>query len=207
MTGTDRENKKLNYKDGFSEMFIKLIDSMVDFEHFSRETLVDALCRLARSFRLTKVVTEFYKSMMDEKDGEGEILCDFDEGSADIVVLKKELISKTGAIVRVTAYAAKGTEPLSMEEEQQLDITIRAMMSYIGRNRLQTAVEILAFHDNNGYPNFAYFFRHLGKMSKTGSLFRLSNNNCLKTNKDSGLSKASKKIRKAGNCLSYFYKV
>ena len=108
---------------------------------------------------------------MEEKDGEGETLCDFDEGPADIVVLKKELISKTGAIVRVTAYAAKGTEPLSREEEQQLDITIRAMMSYIGRNRLQTAVEKLAFHDNNGYPNFAYFFRHLGKMSKTGGFF------------------------------------
>ena len=84
MTGTNNDNEKLNYKDDFSEMFIRLIDAMVDFEHFSRETLVDALCRLARSFRLTKVVTEFYKSMMDEKDGEGETLCDFDEGPADI---------------------------------------------------------------------------------------------------------------------------
>ena len=171
MTGTNNDNEKLNIKDDFSEMFVKLIDVMVDYEHFSREALVDALCRLARSFRLTKVVTEFYKSMMDEKDGEGETLCDFNEGPADIVVLKKELISKTGAIVRATAYAAKGTEPLSREEEQQLDICIRAMMSYIGRNRLQTAVEMLAYHDNNGYPNFAYFFRHLGKMSKTGEFF------------------------------------
>ena len=171
MADINHKNEELNYKNDFSEMFVKLIDVMVDYEHFSREALVDALCRLARSFRLTKVVTEFYKSMMDEKDGEGETLCDFNEGPADIVVLKKELISKTGAIVRATAYAAKGTEPLSREEEQQLDICIRAMMSYIGRNRLQTAVEKLAYHDNNGYPNFAYFFRHLGKMSKTGGFF------------------------------------
>ncbi len=168
MKGTDYDNEKLNYQDDFSKMFVKLIDAMVDYEHFSRETLVDTLCRLARSFRLTKVVTEFYKSMMDEKDGEGETLCDFDEGPADIVVLQKELTSRTGAIVRSTAYAAKGTEPLSREEEQLLDICIRALMSYIGRNRLQTAVENLAFHDSNGYPNFAYFFRHLGKMSKAG---------------------------------------
>ena len=171
MADINHKNEELNYKNDFSEMFVKLIDVMVDYEHFSREALVDALCRLARSFRLTKVFTEFYKSMMDEKDGEGETLCDFNEGPADIVVLKKELISKTGAIVRATAYAAKGTEPLSREEEQQLDICIRAMMSYIGRNRLQTAVEKLAYHDNNGYPNFAYFFRHLGKMSKTGGFF------------------------------------
>lgn len=65
MTGTNHDKEKLNYKDGFSEMFVKLIDAMVDYEHYSRETLVDAFCRLARSFRLTKVVTEFYKSMMD----------------------------------------------------------------------------------------------------------------------------------------------
>ena len=94
MADINHKNEELNYKNDFSEMFVKLIDAMVDYEHFSREALVDALCRLARSFRLTKVVTEFYKSMMDEKDGEGEILCDFNEGPADIVVLKKELISK-----------------------------------------------------------------------------------------------------------------
>ncbi len=62
MTGTNHDKEKLNYKDGFLEMFVKLIDAMVDYEHYSRETLVDALCRRARSFRLTKVVTEFYKS-------------------------------------------------------------------------------------------------------------------------------------------------
>ena len=168
MAGTNHKNEKLNSEADFSEMFVKLIDAMVDYEHFSRETLVDTLCRLARHFRLTKVVTEVYKNMEDEKDGKGEILCDFDEGPADLVVLQKEFFSKTGAIVRSTAYTAKGTNLLSREEEQRLDIVIRAMMSYIGRNRLQTAVEILTFHDNNGYPNFAYFFRHLGRMSKTG---------------------------------------
>lgn len=167
MTGTDRDIEKLNIKDDFSEMFVKLIDAMVNYEHFSREALVDALCALARSFRLTKVVTEFYKSVTDETDGKGETLCDFEEGPADIVVLKKEVVSKTGAIVRVTAYSANGTEPLSSEEKQRLDICIRAMMSYIGRNRLQTAVEVLSFHDDYGYPNFAYYFRYLGKMYKT----------------------------------------
>ncbi len=101
------------------------------------------------------------------------MLCDFDEGPADLVVLRKEFLSKTGAIVRATAYTAKGTKPLSGEEEQQLDIVIRAMMSYIGRNRLQTAVEILAFHDNNGYPNFAYHLlsKELNQARSSNSFF------------------------------------
>ncbi len=153
----------------FMEAFAEMIDSMVDYEHFSRERLVDNLCRMARSFRLTKVITKFYKNITDEKDGKCEVLCDFDEGPADVVVMEKELMSKIGAIVRVTAYAAGGTEPLNKEEEERLAICIRALMSYIGRNRLQTAVEMLAFHDGNGYPNFAFFSRHLERMGRAGN--------------------------------------
>ncbi|MCR4689837.1 MAG: bifunctional diguanylate cyclase/phosphodiesterase [Lachnospiraceae bacterium] len=154
----------------FLKEFVELINSMVDYEHFSRERLVDNLCRVARYFRLTKVVTEVYKSITDEKDGKGEVLCDFDEGPADEVVMKQEFLSDIGAIVRITAYTAKDTPALDEEEKRNLDICLRALMSYIGRNRLQTAVEKLAYHDSNGYPNFAYFFRHLEKMSRQGGL-------------------------------------
>ncbi|WP_051437688.1 EAL domain-containing protein [Eubacterium xylanophilum] len=160
------------YKRGlFLKEFAEMIDSMVDYEHFSRERLVDNLCRMARSFRLTKVVTEFYKSITDEKDGKGEVLCDFDEGPAEVVVMKKEIITKIGAIVRITAYSLKDMEDLDEEEERYLAIVLRSLMSYVGRNRLQTAVEILAYHDGNGYPNFAYYFRHLEKMNRQGGLY------------------------------------
>jgi diguanylate cyclase (GGDEF)-like protein len=160
------------YKRGlFLKEFAEMIDSMVDYEHFSRERLVDNLCRMARSFRLTKVITEFYKSIADEKDGKGEVLCDFDEGPAEVVVMKKEIITKIGAIVRVTAYSLKDMEDLDEEEERYLAIVLRSLMSYVGRNRLQTAVEILAYHDGNGYPNFAYYFRHLEKMNRQGGLY------------------------------------
>ena len=50
MATSDNTDEKLTTQDDFSELFIKFVDAMVDFEHFSRETLVDVLCRLARSF-------------------------------------------------------------------------------------------------------------------------------------------------------------
>ncbi|MBR4513680.1 MAG: GGDEF domain-containing protein [Lachnospiraceae bacterium] len=158
-------------RDLFLKEFAEMIDSMVDYEHFSRERLVDNLCRMARLFRLTKVITEFYKNITDEKDGKGEVLCDFDEGPAEVVVMKKEIITKIGAIVRVTAYSSKDMEELDEEEERYLAIVLRSLMSYVGRNRLQTAVEVLAYHDGNGYPNFAYYFRHLEKMNRQGGLY------------------------------------
>ncbi|MCR5232474.1 MAG: bifunctional diguanylate cyclase/phosphodiesterase [Lachnospiraceae bacterium] len=158
-------------KELFRKEFVELIDSMVDFEHYSRERVVDNLCRMARSFRLSKVITEFYRNITDERDGKGEVLCDFDEGPAEVVVMKKELVSKTGAVVRITAFSTKDALPLNEEEAEHLAICLRALMSYVGRNRLQTAVEILAYHDGNGYPNFAFFFRHLEKMNRQGSLY------------------------------------
>ena len=158
-------------RDLFLKEFAEMIDSMVDYEHFSRERLVDNLCRMARSFRLTKVITEFYKSITDEKDGKGEVLCDFDEGPAEVVVMKKEITTKIGAIVRITAYSSKDMEDLDEEEERYLAIVLRSLMSYVGRNRLQTAVEVLAYHDGNGYPNFAYYFRYLEKMNRQGGLY------------------------------------
>ncbi len=155
----------------FLKDFIEMIDAMVDYEHFSRERLMEYLFRIAHMFRLTKVVTEFYKNITDEKDGKGEVLCDFDEGPAEVVVMKKELVSKVGAVVRVVAYSSKDMEALDEEEEQYLAIVLRAIMSYVGRNRLQSAVEVLAYHDGNGYPNFAYYFRHLEKMNRQGGLY------------------------------------
>ena len=45
MANLDNTDEKLTTQDDFSELFIKFVDAMVDFEHFSRETLVDVLCR------------------------------------------------------------------------------------------------------------------------------------------------------------------
>ncbi len=157
-----------NSDSDFSILFQQLIDIMVDYEHFSREKLVDLLCTVARRFRLSKVVTEFYRNETEEKDGKGEILCDFDEGPADIVVLRKQLIARSGAVVRATAYCKKGEKPLAEEELWHVDLCLRSIMSFVSRNRLQTAIEVLAYHDNNGYPNFPYYFRHLEKMNREG---------------------------------------
>ncbi len=155
----------------FQDMFIEMVDSMVDYENFSRDRLIGSMCRLGRFFRLSKVVTEFYRNITDEKDGKGEILCDFDEGPADYIAYKRETVAKTGAIIRVTAYATNGVEPLSKEEEKNLDICLRSILSFVARNRLQTAIEMLAYHDANGYPNFQYYFRHLERMSRSGGFF------------------------------------
>ena len=88
----------------YSAQFEKLIDVMVGYDHlYSREELVEVLKETGRMFRLSKVVSEFYKNATDERDGLGEILCDYDEGPADKVVMYKCVNARSGAIVKCTA--------------------------------------------------------------------------------------------------------
>ena len=153
--------------EGFSAQFEKLIDIFVDYENRTRQNLVDVLQETGRMFRLTKVVSEFYKSATDERDGLGEYLCDFDEGPADRIVLSKCVTAKSGAIVRCTAYTSNDQPPHTEEELRQLDLSMRALQSFISRNRMQRAIESLGYHDSDGYPNFPYYFRHLERMNVT----------------------------------------
>ncbi len=149
--------------DIFLPAFENLIDQMVDYERFSRERFIKDLCSIARMFRLSKVVTEFYKNSTDEKEGKGEILCDFDEGHPDKVVLRKQVRAKSGAIIKATAYASSDTADLSAADLKRVDLVIRSMLSFVSRNRMQYAIERLAYHDESEYPNLPFFFRYLEK--------------------------------------------
>lgn len=153
--------------DDFSKQFEKLIDIFVDYEHRSREKLIETLVEMGKMFRLTKVVSEFYKNATDQRDGIGEYLCDYDIGPADKVVMSKCVTAKTGAIVKCTAYTSNDQPPYTEEELRQLDLCIRALQSFISRNRMQRAIETLGYHDEDGYPNFPYYFRHLERMNTT----------------------------------------
>lgn len=152
----------------FLEHFENLIDQMVDYEHYSREKMLIVLRDTARYFHLTRVETEFYKNATDEKDGIGEITCDFDEGPADKVALHKRVTSKSGAIVKGTTYMAKDTEPLDETQLRRLDLCLRTMLALLSRNRMQNAIEQLAYHDMDGYPNFPYYYRYLERMNENG---------------------------------------
>ncbi|MCR4585707.1 MAG: GGDEF domain-containing phosphodiesterase [Lachnospiraceae bacterium] len=153
--------------ENFSGQFEKLIDVFVDYEHRSRKNLIDVLFETGKMFRLTKVVSEFYRNATDQRDGKGEILCEYDIGPAEKVVMCKSVTALSGAIVKCTAYTSNDQPPYSDEELRQLDLCMRALQSFISRSRMQRAIETLGYHDEDGYPNFPYYFRYLERMNAT----------------------------------------
>ncbi len=142
-------------------LFEKLIDhinNMESFDHESYKVVVEELCEL---FRISKGVSEFYRSFSDEKLGNGEILCDYDNGKDDVIVIEKRLVTPSKAIVKGTIYQAKDEIPMTDEEKEKVDLLLRSILAFIGRMRLQRILEEFAFCDDAGYPNLRSYKRFL----------------------------------------------
>ena len=161
------EKEKL---DKYNILFERMIDAMTKPTYFDRDEFVAVLKDLCELFNLSKGVTEFYRSLSAEKEGDGEIMIDYDNGKGDKVAIYRRIVTKSLTVIKSTIYMPAEAEPLSEEEYRRLDILLRAMLSFIARNRLQTVVEKLAFYDEFGYPNTNYFMRHLEMMSEKGTL-------------------------------------
>ena len=155
----------------FLRLFENMISKMTFPDRFVREEFIATLKDLARFFRLSKGVTEYFRSISDERAGVGEILADFDEGSPDLIAHQRRIVSPAGAVCKVTFYISKDTEPLSEEEIAHLDVVARSLIRFITRNRLSNAVDRLSFYDDNNYPNLRYLFRHIERVSDRNGLF------------------------------------
>lgn len=155
----------------YNILFERMIDAMTDMNNFDREEFVTVLHEICDFFDISKGVTEFYNSLSAEKAGKGEILIDHDDGRGEgKIAVFRRIITPSKTVIKSTLYKAEDSESLTEEEYRKLDLMLRAMLSFISRNRLQTAVEQLAFYDETGYPNLNYFCRHLEMLNEKGKL-------------------------------------
>ena len=146
-------------------LFEELLNLIATFGELDREALVGVIVRLRAHFRLTKGVVEFYRSLSHERMHDGDVYEDQDGSRADDkIVLQKRFITNTSAVTIGTVYAAADAEPLTEEEQAELDIVLRVLMNFVRRRRLQNAIERLGYHDDRGYPNFRAFLRAIDKL-------------------------------------------
>ncbi len=157
-------------KEQFQKFFIEMVSQMTDPEHFVREELIKILIGICDLLRVEKCVTEFYQSVTAEKAGQGEILCDRNTGKGDQVIVEIRFVAKSGAVVKAAAYSSSKEPPLDEEEKDACSKVMRAIMSFVSRNRLQNAVEKFAFFDEEGYPNVRSYYRFLSELYEAGKL-------------------------------------
>ncbi|MCR5332012.1 MAG: GGDEF domain-containing phosphodiesterase [Lachnospiraceae bacterium] len=145
--------------DRYYQLLEQMVDAMNDPENFNRDHFIEILTDIAKFFRLSKGVTEFYKTISQEKIGDGEVLIDFDDGSEGRPIVARRLVTRSMAVVKGTLYQSDNVEPLTDEEKHKLDIMLRALLGFVSLNRLQNAVERMGFFDENNYPNLRSFKR------------------------------------------------
>ena len=155
----------------YFELFLELADRMNRTDIYDREVIHGILGKFADLFHLSKGVTEFYTDQIHEQSGDGELLVGFEKGPADKVVVRKRIVTRSGSIVIGTAYAAADTAPYTNEELEKIDVVLRTVVSFVARNRLQTAVEKFGFFDQDGYPNLRSFLRHVWRLAQKKELY------------------------------------
>ena len=161
---TEEKTKK------FYALFEEMVDQITQPEHFDRASFVNVLTRICELFHIAKGVTEFYPSLKNEQDHDGEILIDYDNGHGEVEVIRKRIVTRSRTVLIGTLYRAKDEPPLDEEELEKLDLLERTLLSFLTRNRLVRVTERLGFYDENMYPNFRYFLRYLEIAQEQGKL-------------------------------------
>ncbi|MBR3515025.1 MAG: GGDEF domain-containing protein [Lachnospiraceae bacterium] len=157
-------------KTQFYALFEEMVDIMATVERLERPKFIDCLERICQLFHISKGVTEFYQTPQHERNHDGEIMIDHDDGHGEVEILHRRIVTPTSAILIGTLYAAKDAPALDDEELMRLDLMLRAMMAFITRNRLLRVVEQLGFYDEYGYTNLRYFTRYLGNLQEKKKL-------------------------------------
>ncbi len=148
----------------------KLITAMTDTEGFDISRINSALAGLCKLFRVSRGVTEFYKSLSHEKSGRGEVFVCYDSGEGGKEVMGRRIVTKSMTVAKCRVYMPAGAEPLSAEEREKVDLIMKMVLSFVSRNRLQTIVERLTFYDDNGYRNMRSFFRYVEQLNEKKQL-------------------------------------
>ena len=153
--------------------FYKLFEQLISLTQIINQKpeisqIESILNEIAAMFRLSKGVTHFYRNPGNELKGIGETMCSFDTGKEGVSVHTVRFVTRLLSITTMTVYMEESEIPLTEEELFKVDITMRTVLAFISRNRLQVIAEELAFYDDDGFRNVRSFFRYISWKNQPG---------------------------------------
>lgn len=150
------------YEQKFYELYEKLASATANINQKPDIPLIESLLgEISAMFRLSKGITHFYRSPIDEQNEKGETMVSYDLRKQDKPVHTVRFVTRLMSITTMTVYMAEDEPPLTEDELSKVDLTMRTTLAYISRNRLQDIAEELAFFDDVGYRNLRSFYHYL----------------------------------------------
>ena len=71
----------------------------------------------------------------------------------------------------MTAYMSEDEEPLTEKERANVELTMRATLSFVSRNRMIDIINELTYYDEQNFLNFRALRKYLITEAKSGKLF------------------------------------
>ncbi|MBR1824593.1 MAG: EAL domain-containing protein [Ruminococcus sp.] len=148
----------------FYKLLEQLVTAMTDYDNVDKPHIESLLIEISSMLRLSKGVTHVFRNPQEEKAGIGEVLCCYDLGIEGKPVMTIRMVSSVMSIVTMTVFMSPDEPPLTPEERQKVELTIRTTLSFLSHRRLRDIVYNLAYFDDNGYPNLRSLSNYLNKM-------------------------------------------
>ncbi len=154
----------------FYQHLEKLLQLMTRLDGFDRESLNAELAEICKMFRISKGVVRFFQGLNHEMQDIGESYVCYDSGEGGREAHHIRVQTSVNAIVKCSVLMPDNAEPLSPDEFEKVDLVMKTVLNFVSRKRLQSVVEMLAFHDESGFYNSRYFQRYLHRLNDGNAL-------------------------------------
>ncbi len=154
----------------FTVLFRQLITVCTDNEKTDIVRIENILNEMSVLFRLSRTEICNYRTPEEEKNGGGDVICSYDNGTEHELAISMRVETSVMSITTVNVYMTSGSEPLSAYERERVELVMRTLVSYVSRKRLRELTERLALYDDSGYRNQRSFWNYIAKKLACGRL-------------------------------------
>lgn len=148
----------VEYAEAFDEFLMKM-EQIPDLVHPGTQDALDRICRLLRVSRVEGI---FYESARHEAMKKGNRIIFYEYGNADKDrVFHKREIMRNGGIAVYNLYQKTGEPDWDAVESEKLTVLCKMIFTFNGRIRVMHIAEELTYKDQSlGIFSLRYFTRH-----------------------------------------------
>ncbi len=148
----------VEYAEAFDEFLMKM-EQIPDLVHPGTQDALDRICRL---LRVSRVEVIFYETARHEAMKKGKRIIFYEYGNVDKDrVFRKQEIMKNGGIAVYKLYQKTGEPDWDAVESEKLTVLAKMIFTFNGRIRVMHIAEELTYKDQSlGIFSIRYFTRH-----------------------------------------------
>lgn len=154
--------------------FDRFLEQMEDISDIASEKGTAAVAELCRILRVEKLTMSFYESRKHELFDRGMSYMLHDNGGECGEPIEKRSEAAGFGTSVFNAFPPREDEQWSDEETVRVNMMLRMISVFSGRNRFLTIAEQATYHDDQGYYNMTYYKRCIDRLMQADRLAGMS---------------------------------